>query len=66
MTVPGQLLLTGFPTPREQRGLDVTPPGAERLLAELVVRGLPADRLEAAAALVLELEAEAEGEAPAP
>jgi hypothetical protein len=37
-----------------------TRPGAERLLADLVARGLDRDHLRVAAALVLELDAERE------
>jgi|tagenome__1003787_1003787.scaffolds.fasta_scaffold20917414_2 hypothetical protein len=55
-----QAKLEGFPTLRQELGVAPTPPGAERLLAELVTRGLRADRYRIAAALVLALEAEAQ------
>jgi hypothetical protein len=60
VSTPAQPTLPGFPTRRELLGLAGTPRGAERLLSELVLRGLRAERLPAAAALVLALEAEAE------
>ena len=64
MSVSSQPPLSGFPTPRELRGLDHAPAGAERLLAELAARGLRDEHLPRAAALVLELEIGAsEGEA---
>jgi hypothetical protein len=61
--VTAQPTLEGFPTRRADRGLDHAPPGAERLLSELVARGLPADSIVRAAALVLALEAKAREEA---
>lgn len=48
---PAEPVLTG-----EQAGLRSVPPGAERLLGELVRRGIGEDALEAAARLCLLLD----------
>jgi hypothetical protein len=41
---------------KRERGLKATPAGAERLLAEMVKRGLPAGDLRVAASLCLALD----------
>jgi hypothetical protein len=47
---------------KAEAGLSETRPGAQRLLGELVRRGLDRDHLTAAAALVLELDRPSNGD----